>query len=167
MQDAIYETVHNTRGAEPKALAELMGLRHRDILEIADPFRQRRLRAEEIPALIHATAAVSGEANTVLLDLLERKVGRVAIPLPAIHHDRADELEHAMRTIKEFGEQQATFVQVLEDHQVSAEEVARNDRESDEVIAAILRQKALVRAKYAEGVEAGEQPPPALRSVAR
>ena len=166
VQDAVYDTIHNTRGAEPKAIAELMGLHHRDILEIADPFRQRRLRAEEIPALVHATCALSGDANTVLLDLLERKVGRVAIPLPAIHPDRVDEHEHAMRTIKEFGEQQVTFVEVLQDRYVSAEELARNDRESDEVVAAVLRQKALVRARYDECVAAGEQAR-TLRSVAR
>ncbi len=167
VQDAVYETVHNTRGAEPKALAELMGLRHRDILEIADPFRQRRLRAEEIPALIHATSAVSGEANTVVLDLLERKVGRVAIQLPVVHLDRGDDLKHGMRSLKEYGEQAATFVAVLEDHQVSAQECAGYTREAYEAITAILQQVAYVEAKYAARAAAGEQPPAALRRVAR
>ena len=167
VQDAVYETIHNTRGAEPKALAELMGLRHRDILEIADPFRQRRLRAEEIPALIHATRAAGGEANTLVLDLLERKVGRVAIALPAIQPDRADDLKHAMRSLKEYGEQAATFVEVLEDQQVSAQECAGYTREAYEAITAILQQVAYMEAKYAERAAAGEQPPAALRSVAR
>ena len=142
-----------------------MGMHHRELLEIADPFRPRRLRGEEVPGLVNSTLALSGEANTVVLDVLEQKVGRVAIQLPAIHPDRADELDHAMRSLKEYGEQAATFVDVLEDRQVNAHELADYKREAYEAIAAILQQVAYAEMNYAAGAAASERPGP--RSVAR
>lgn len=159
VQDAIYETVHNTAGLHAKALAPAMNVSHRDLLDIADPYRKRKLRAEEVPTLINATFLVSGVRCYLVLDVLERMVGRVAIPLPTVAADRRDDLEQAMRAIREFGEQQQRYVDVLQDGTVTEAEAATYEREADEAIAAIAAMKARVRSQ----VPAPQQ----LRSVTR
>jgi hypothetical protein len=81
VQDAVRLTIHESRTSTgqhlpPKAIAEGMNLSAGILYDIADETRERKLRAEELPSLILTTR------NFLILDVIERAVGRMGVMLP-------------------------------------------------------------------------------------
>lgn len=134
VQDAITATVHDTPEVHVKALADAMRLPYRVLLEIADPFRQRRLRAEEIAPLVNGTFLLSGLHNYLLLDVLERSVDRIAFPIP--RGASAGERTQA-KAVTEFGEYLMESAAASADRVITADEAARVRQQATEATAAI------------------------------
>lgn len=136
VQEAIYATVHQTDSRPAKAIAQDANMPLSLLYEIADEHRQRRLRAEEIPALVRATN------NFVILDVLEAAVGRVAFRLPALTAASRDDVVMARDAIREFSEAIDAFVASTDDGRISTAEARTIHCQADEAIAAIARIKA-------------------------
>lgn len=147
IEDAVHETVHNTLGVHPKALADAMGLPHRTLLDIADQMRPRSLRAAEVPLLINGTFLLTGTRNYLVLDVIEQAVGRVGVVPPAAAVGPRDEHAMALVTMREFVQQQQHYLAVMDDGQVTEAEAASYEREANELQAAIESMKALVRSR--------------------
>jgi hypothetical protein len=133
VQDAVRLTIHESRTAggqhmPPKAIAEGMNVPASILYDIADETRERKLRAEELPSLILTTR------NFLVLDVIERAVGRVGVVLPQTN---AITLAQSSAAIKEFGE----FLQVMASSSpngFSRDEARRVRVEGEQAIALIV-----------------------------
>jgi hypothetical protein len=159
LQDAIYETVHNTAGVEPKQLAEAARMRYRDLLDIANPYAQRRLRAEEIAPLVNGTFLVSGVRCYLVLDVLERMVDRVSFQVP---RGASAECKTQADAVLQFGEYLQEAAEAGADRRYSAEEIASIERAAEDVVRAVMAHVEVVKASAAIATA-----PASLRSVAR
>lgn len=138
IREAITATVYESRNAQgeripPKAIAQDMNVELSRLYDVADDQRPGRLKAEEIPALIRSTG------NYLLLDVIERAVGRVGVSLPTNEDKTVAEVATAL---KEFGE----FVAVIgaaSSHGFTRLEASRIRIEGEQaiaIIAALIRQ---------------------------
>ncbi len=143
VQDAITETVLHTRhkgGADipAKAIAEDMGMALSLLYDIANPEKtRRRLRAEEVPALVKASG------NTLVLDVMERRVGRVAFDLPMGVVGRDDLFAATASACRELGEAVDAVREAFTDGRVSMREADRVRQEFSQAFAALARLEAL------------------------
>lgn len=133
VQDAVRLTVYESRDGAgerlaPKAIAQGMNVPASILYDIADDTRDRKLRAEEVPSLVQTTN------NFLVLDVLERAVGRVGVKLP-----QGDPVTLAQSSvvIKEFGQ----FLEELgkaAPHGYTRAEARKVRTEGEQVVALIL-----------------------------
>jgi len=144
VDEAVAETVHRTPGWHPKAIAAVLGRTHRYVLDIADEMRDAELKASEIAPL------VNGTGNTLVLDVLEHQVGRVAYQLPAVGSSCRDALQQCAVVLKETSDVVRELAVCAVDRVITPAEAAGIERESHQAIAAILAALATVRASCDE-----------------
>lgn len=133
VQDAVRLTVYESRDAAeqrmaPKAIAQGMNVPASILYDIADDTRERKLRAEEVPSLILTTK------NYLVLDVLERAVGRVGVKLP---QGDAVTLAQSSVVIKEFGQFLEKLAEAAPDG-YSKSEARRVRAEGEQVVSLIL-----------------------------
>lgn len=134
VQDAVHATVFQTQDAAgecipAKAIAQNMNVPVSVLYEIADEYRERKLRAEEIPSLILATR------NFAVLDTIERAVGRVGVALPVAGDGIT--LARSAEAIREFGEFLREIGQAAIDGTVTRDEAAQVRLEGEHTIAMV------------------------------
>ncbi len=139
VQDAITETVLHTPTAPAKAIAEDMGLALSLLYDIANPeLTRRRLRAEEVPALVKASG------NPLVLDVMEGRVGRVAFTLPLGVVGREDLFAATATACRELGDAvEAVRAAFSDDGRMSPREAARVRQEFHQAFAALARLETL------------------------
>ena len=146
VQEAVTATVHHTHDVEgrhvpPKAIAQGMNVSTAHLYEIADESRPIKAKADELPSLVLSSG------NFLVLDVIERAVGRVAFAVPACHR-AGDVLALTAKAAKEFG----AFLQEIAtddaDGKWTTAEIARLRRQRDYLFAAVSA--AMARAEQAE-----------------
>lgn len=152
VDEAVAETVHRTPGFHPKEVAALIGRTHRYVLDVADELRDAELKVSEIAPL------VNGTGNPLVLDVIERQVGRVAYDVPIIDPSDADVMTRCASVLKETSDVvreiagcagTATIANQTIDlpRVITTIDAARIRREGEEAIRAILSAVAFVDAK--------------------
>jgi hypothetical protein len=132
VQDAVVATFHeaNRRGKPIKALADdtrIPGSRLYECLE-----HRKRLWAEEVPALVHATG------NPLIVATIARACGGTFVPLPSGHATLPSDLLAATQAMEEFADTMRAFSKAIADGCVTAAEADRVTTEGHEAVTAIL-----------------------------
>lgn len=141
VQEAVYQTVHQTPGQPPKAIAENAQIPIAELYAVADELQpNRQLKAEQIPALVKATG------NTVILDVLEAAVGRIAFRVPPANGSLREQVQMSRDAIKEFSEALDSWCTATDDGHVTRVEAKRFIAQANDAIAAIARMTEFARA---------------------
>lgn len=152
--DAVRETVHPSRArvvvererGVAKVIADALGCKENHVTDLADPTRRVPLKAFEIVDIVRASGSFA------ILDALERQVGRVAFPVVA-ETDRQDVLQQALaREVTAFGEFLGEIAADMADGRIDEEELRRDLREIDALVARTLEFRALLIAKARKDV---------------
>lgn len=153
VQDAVHRTVFQTYLADgthlpPKAIAQGMNLPVNALYDIADEQRERKLRAEEAPSLV-----LAADRNFLVLDVIERLVGRIAFEVPRSLR-AGDVLALSAESAQHFGRFLAHMAKSDADGTWNADEVARAKRKRDLLFACI--NASIARAEQQLAADAGE-----------
>lgn len=141
VDEAIAETIHRTPGHHPKAIADAIGKSHRYVLDIADELRDARLKVNELVPVVRATG------NTLIVDVIERQLGRVAYDLPTVDADDTDVMKRCAAVMKETADVIAELAKAPKGGAWSKRDVCRLEREGEEAVRAILSAVAHARAR--------------------
>lgn len=108
------------------------------LYESANPFRQDDRGGYMQARLIIPLAQITG--NHVLIDYMERQLGRVAVPLPRMDDTAGREtFEAGCAAVREFSQALEQFTGALADGHVTREELERLKHEAHESVQATLR----------------------------
>ena len=149
VQDAIHRTVFQTYLSDgshlpPKAIAQGMNLPVNALYDIADEHRERQLRAAETPSLVLAAAR-----HFLVLDVMERLVGRVAFEIPRSVRP-GDVLALTAESAQRFGKYLAFMAKADGDGDWTLEEIARAKQKRDLLFATINATIARAEQQLAE-----------------
>jgi hypothetical protein len=136
VQEAVAITIHGSRGAdgEPlavKAIASDLSVDAWKLYQTADG--DRKLKVEELPALIRATN------NPLILDVVARKVGRVTFPLPQGLAAFPELAGLTARTAREYAEFLTELATAISDGHITRDEAARLRQEGNELIGTLCQ----------------------------
>jgi hypothetical protein len=144
LTDVVATTVHAVRGTV-KAIAIALGERESAVYEVADSNSPRPLKAYWIPAIVHETGSFA------ILDALEARVGRVAIPIPSATTcaERADLVQFTATLMREVGEALTEIGASIADGTISLAEYQRIQQQIRDAHAALASVDAIVAQKVA------------------
>lgn len=136
VQEAISETVHSSYDAAgqhipPKAIAQGMNVPVARLYEIADDMRQVKCKADELPSLV-----MSSGPNFLVLDTIERSVGRAAFQIPTSCRP-GDVLALSAKSAREFGAFLGDMATFDADGTWTSDEIARAKRRRDFLFVAV------------------------------
>jgi hypothetical protein len=152
VQEAVTETIHRTFDRQgqhlpPKAIAQNMNLSLSVLYDIADEHRERKLRAEEIPSLVRASS------NFLVLDVVERSLGRVAFVVPRVGLGRDDFYTASINLVERVTAVTKRLHDSLEDNHINTIERADLRQLSRELHSATAELEALIEAHADAGAK--------------
>jgi len=144
LYDAIDGTIYQA-AIPPKQLAELLHISLGELYDLANPSRQRPLKAAQLVPLMRLTG------DYRILQYLASACGFLLVRMPPVEATDRSCFTLARDVMRECAEAIDAFGLALEDGRVSAGEARRVAREVDEALAALSRIKATAE-RYAVAV---------------